>query len=98
MGSFFPTVDILSKDGVTGTDTLAILTTIGIDPFTYGNLLNKSWGNYKQLSSNNVLTYQANNPLAGEATKKYTFTAPTWTPFNDLASTWQMLLSVRWSF
>ncbi|MBR0501291.1 MAG: TonB-dependent receptor [Bacteroidales bacterium] len=38
VGDFFPTVDILSPDGVTGNDNTAIFTTIGIDPFTYGNL------------------------------------------------------------
>ncbi|MBQ0077604.1 MAG: TonB-dependent receptor [Bacteroidales bacterium] len=38
VGDLFPTVDILSKEGVTGSDTDAILTTIGVDPFTYGNL------------------------------------------------------------
>lgn len=62
---------------------------VGLDIKNVGNLLNKSWGNYKQLSSNNILSYENG---------AYTFTAPTWTPFNDLASTWQMLLSVRWSF
>ena len=62
---------------------------IGLDIKNVGNLINKAWGNYKQLSSNNILTYDKG---------VYTFSAPTWTPFNDLASTWQMLLSARWSF
>ena len=62
---------------------------IGLDIKNVGNLINKAWGNYQQLSSNNILTYKDN---------KYTFSAPTWTPFNDLASTWQMLISARWSF
>ena len=38
VGSYFPTVDILSQDNASGNDTHAIMTTIGIDPFTYGNL------------------------------------------------------------
>ena len=42
VGSFFPTVDIMSDDnsgqGFAGTDNTAILTTFGVDPFTYGNL------------------------------------------------------------
>ena len=38
VGSFFPTVDILAKDNASGSDTHAIMTTIGVDPFTYGNL------------------------------------------------------------
>ena len=37
VGSYFPTVDILSNDGVTGSDTYAMYTTIGVDPFTFGN-------------------------------------------------------------
>ena len=38
VGGYFPTVDILSQDNATGSDTHAIMTTIGVDPFTYGNL------------------------------------------------------------
>ena len=34
----FPTVDIMSQDGVTSPNTTAMLTTFGLDPFTYGNL------------------------------------------------------------
>lgn len=40
-GDLFPTVDILSNahmEGAAASDTHAILTTIGVDPFTYGNL------------------------------------------------------------
>lgn len=33
----FPTVDILSSDEVTGTNSTAIFTTFGPDPFTFGN-------------------------------------------------------------
>jgi len=38
VGDIFPTVDILSSEGVTGSDNTAIFTTFGPDPFTYGNL------------------------------------------------------------
>ena len=38
VGSFFPTVDILSNKEVTGSDTYANFTTFGVDPFTYGNI------------------------------------------------------------
>lgn len=62
---------------------------VGLDIRNLGNLLNSSWGVYKQMSSNVVLDY---------SNDVYAFTAPTWKPFNDLASTWQMLLSVRWNF
>lgn len=37
-GSLFPTIDILENVNVDGTDTKAVYTTIGMDPFTYGNL------------------------------------------------------------
>ena len=67
---------------------------VGVDIENLGNLLNSEWGVYKQLSSNTVLTYQADN--TGE--KRYTFTAPKWNTYNNLASTWQMLLSARWFF
>ena len=62
---------------------------IGLDVKNVGNLINSNWGVYKQLSSNMILTYENGT---------YTFTEPTWSNFNSLASTWQMLLSARWSF
>ena len=62
---------------------------IGLDVKNVGNLINSNWGVYKQLSSNNILNY---------ADGKYTFSEPTWKNYNDLASTWQMLLSARWFF
>jgi hypothetical protein len=62
---------------------------IGLDVKNVGNLINSNWGVYKQLSSNTILEY---------AGGKYTFTEPVWNTYNSLASTWQMLLSARWSF
>ena len=62
---------------------------IGLDVKNVGNLINDSWGAYKILSSNVILNY---------ADGKYKFTEPTWSNYNSLASTWQMLLSARWSF
>ena len=62
---------------------------LGLDVKNVANLINKSWGNYKIMSSNVILNY-ANNA--------YTFTEPTWKSYNNLASTWQMLLSARWFF
>ena len=38
VGGNFPTVDILENIDVDGTDTRAVLTSFGPDPFTYGNL------------------------------------------------------------
>ena len=38
VGANFPTVDILENVDVKGTDTRAVITSFGPDPFTYGNL------------------------------------------------------------
>ena len=38
VGDLFPTVDIMSTEGVTGNDNTAMFTTFGVDPFTYGNM------------------------------------------------------------
>jgi hypothetical protein len=62
---------------------------IGVDVKNVANLFNSEWGTYKIMSSNTVLNYSK-----GE----YTFTQPTWKTYNNLASTWQMLLSARWFF
>ena len=62
---------------------------VGLDIKNLGNMLNSNWGVYQTLSSNAILKYEGG---------KYTFTAPTWKPTNGLASTWQMLLNVRYSF
>ncbi len=37
-GGYFPTIDIMSTEDVTGTDNTAAYTSIGPDPFTFGNL------------------------------------------------------------
>ena len=62
---------------------------ISLDVKNVGNLLNSDWGLYKQMTSNNVLQYKNN---------VYTFTKPEWKNYASLRSTWQMLLSARWSF
>ena len=62
---------------------------IGLDVKNVGNMINSNWGVYKQLTSNTILEFADGN---------YTFTKPVWNTFNSLASTWQMLLSARWSF
>ena len=72
---------------------------VGVDINNVGNLINSKWGTFQQLSSNTILSYQANNAKAGVAKESYyTFTAPTWKTYNNLASTWQMLVSVRYKF
>ena len=62
---------------------------LSADINNFGNMLNSNWGVYKVLSSAQILTYNK-----GE----YTFTAPTWNTYNNLASTWSMLFSAKWSF
>ena len=62
---------------------------IGLDVKNVGNMINSNWGVYKQLTSNTILEFADGN---------YTFTKPVWNTYNSLASTWQMLLSARWSF
>lgn len=62
---------------------------VGLDFKNIGNLFNSNWGVYKQMSSNTILQYNDG---------AYTFIKPEWKPYNNLASTWQVLLSARWSF
>ena len=62
---------------------------MGVDVNNVANLFNSDWGVYKQLSTNTILKY---------ADGAYTFTEPVWKKYNNLASTWQMLLNARWSF
>ncbi|MBP5390094.1 MAG: TonB-dependent receptor [Bacteroidales bacterium] len=62
---------------------------ISLDVKNVANLLNSDWGLYKQMTSNTILSYKNN---------EYTFTKPEWKNYNSLLSTWQMLLSARWSF
>lgn len=63
---------------------------IGLDINNVGNLINENWGVHKIMSSNNVLSYSAESG--------YKFTAPVWNSYNDLRSTWSMLLSARYFF
>ena len=60
-----------------------------VDANNVGNTINSNWGIYKQLSTNNILSYKNG---------AYTFTKPVWNNYNSLASTWSLLLSVRYSF
>ena len=63
--------------------------TIGVDVNNIANLLNPEWGAVKALKGDSVLTYKDG---------QYTFTAPQWSTFNGVASTWQALLNIRYSF
>lgn len=62
---------------------------VALDINNVGNLLNSEWGTHKKLSSDNILEWDGAN---------YTFVQPKWTKVNTVASTWEMLLSVRWFF
>ena len=64
---------------------------VALDVNNIGNLLNSNWGAYDQLSSDKILNYDSK-------TSSYTFTEPTWGKLTTLASTWEMLLSLRWFF
>ena len=62
---------------------------IGLDINNVANLLNSNWGCLQQLSSDNILKYSNGT---------YTFTAPSWKKFNSTVSTWNMLLTAKFTF
>ena len=65
--------------------------TVGVDINNIGNLFNSNWGVPKQLSGDQILNWDSK---AGT----YTFTEPTWKPYKSTFSTWNMLLTARYSF
>jgi hypothetical protein len=64
---------------------------VGLDINNLGNLLNSNWGTYDMLSGDQILKYDSKKST-------YTFTEPTWSKITTVASTWEMLLSLRWFF
>ena len=56
-----------------------------------GNLFCSKWGAYRVLDSDVVLQYDKENG-------KYSFTQPTWSVYNNLSSTWQILLHLKYAF
>jgi len=62
---------------------------VALDINNVGNLLNNNWGVYKKLSSDNILEWDGTS---------YKFIRPTWSKVTTVASTWEMLLSLRWFF
>ena len=64
---------------------------VGLDVNNIGNLLNSNWGTYDKLSGDQILSYDPK-------TSAYTFSEPTWTKVATVASTWEMLLSLRYFF
>jgi hypothetical protein len=64
---------------------------VGIDFNNLGNLLCSKWGAYQILDNEVVLNYDTKS-------EKYTFTPSTWSVYNSLSSTWQILLHVKYAF
>lgn len=62
---------------------------VGMDFNNIANLLNSKWGAYKVLDNDVVLKY---------ANGSYTFSPSTWSYYNSLSSTWQILLHLKYSF
>lgn len=62
---------------------------IGLDVINLANLLNSDWGSYQILSSETILQYKNN---------EYTFTQPVWNTYQNLRSTYQLLLHATWKF
>ena len=62
---------------------------VALDINNVGNLLNSNWGTYKKLSSDKILEWNGTT---------YKFIEPKWSKVTTVASTWEMLLSLRWFF
>ena len=65
--------------------------TVGVDVNNIANLLNRNWGNFKQISSSQILEYNTSSQV-------YTFHQPKWSTKASTASTWSALLSIRYTF
>lgn len=64
---------------------------VGVDFNNLGNLFCSKWGAYKVLDNEVVLKYDNQNG-------KYTFTPSTWSLYNNLSNTWQILLHLKYAF
>ena len=62
---------------------------IGVDVKNIANLLNRSWGNVKQLSSSDIIAWKNG---------QYQFNQPKWNDYAGVISTWSAALSLRFSF
>ena len=63
---------------------------IGVDVKNLANLIHRSWGNVKQLSSNDIIEWNKNG--------YYQFKEPVWNDYADVISTWAAALNLRFSF
>ena len=64
---------------------------VGVDFHNLGNLFCSKWGAYRVLDNEVVLRYDMDDGI-------YTFTPSTWSVYNSLSSTWQILLHLRYAF
>ena len=62
---------------------------LGLDVTNLANMLNRDWGNIKQVSSTNILKYENG---------AYTFNKPTWSKYANTISTWSAMFSIRYTF
>ena len=62
---------------------------IGVDVRNFANLLNRSWGNLKQLDNSDIIAWKNG---------KYQFTKPVWSDYAGVISTWSAALNMRFSF
>ncbi|MBQ3734008.1 MAG: TonB-dependent receptor [Bacteroidales bacterium] len=62
---------------------------LGVDFNNLTNLFCSKWGAYQVLDNEVILRYRDGN---------YTFTPSTWSYYNNLSSTWQILVHVRYAF
>lgn len=63
--------------------------TVGLDITNIANLINRDWGNFKQLSGNQLLSYSKGT---------YQYKNPKWTKYASTMSTWSAMFSVRYTF
>ena len=64
---------------------------LGADLNNVANLINSNWGLCKQVSTENIMSYDSKS-------QTYTFSAPTVSTFRSTFNTWQLLLSARLFF
>jgi len=62
---------------------------VGLDINNLANLFYSKWGVCKVLDNDVVLNYKDGT---------YTFSQPTWSVYNNLSSTWQILVHLRYAF
>ena len=64
---------------------------VGVDIQNLGNLFCNKWGAYRVLDSDVVLQFDKENG-------KYSFSQPSWSVYNNLSSTWHLMLHLKYAF